>query len=78
MSNNGVAVNTQLLRLARLRKGWSLRDVADRTEQLGKRVDHGNIARYEHGQIRPNPRALALVAEALDLTVDELIEGVAA
>jgi len=70
---NGQRINTALMYRARMRKGWTLRQVSERCEELGTPVDHGNLARYEHGQIRPVPRTLLVIARALDLTVDELL-----
>jgi transcriptional regulator with XRE-family HTH domain len=73
----GVTINTEMLRAARLRKGWSLRDVSTRCEQLGRKVDHSNVARYERGELRPHPWTLQIVAQALDLDVDELTKAAA-
>jgi transcriptional regulator with XRE-family HTH domain len=77
MANNGVAVNGKAIRDARLRKGWTLRDVSDACEELarkelGCKVDYGNVSQYERGLIRPNPRTLYTLAMALGVTVDDL------
>ena len=78
MSNNGVAINGEALRMARLRKGWSLRDVETATGAAGAKVDFSNISRYERGDLRPYPRTLKAMADALDVTVNELVVTVAA
>jgi transcriptional regulator with XRE-family HTH domain len=65
---------------ARLRKGWTQRQVADRCEELGQRVDDTFISRCERGAaIRPSPRFLPVLATALDLEFDDLFmkEGAA-
>lgn len=78
MSNNGVAINGEALRMARLRKGYSLRKVAEVAEASGARLDHTNISRYERGYLRPYPRTLKVLADVLEVTVDELVAGAAA
>jgi transcriptional regulator with XRE-family HTH domain len=68
-------LNTDELQRARLSKGWTLRDVTSRTEELGTPVDFGNLARYERGEMQPSPRTLLVLAQALDREVDELLEA---
>lgn len=58
---------------ARLRKGWTQRQVQARTKELGREVNESNLSKYERGVFCPRPPFLAAIAEALDLTVDELI-----
>lgn len=69
---NGIAIDRQRMRDERLRRGWSLRQLSDRTAELGKRVDHGNYARYENGEKRPEPQNLLFIARALELDVTDL------
>lgn len=71
----GQRIDTALLRLARLRKGWTLRDVSQRCEALGTKVAYAQIGMYERDEISPTPKTLLALATALDLTVDELLEG---
>lgn len=78
MGQTGVAVNTELLRLARIRKGWTLRDVTARTKELGREIDFGNLSRYERGERDPRPWVVKTLADALDVTVDELVKKRAA
>ena len=68
----GIAIDRERLRLARLRKGWTLTQVSDRCRELGTPVDYGNYRRYELGTIRPGAPALRVIAEALDLDVADL------
>ena len=77
MSNNGVPIDGQKLRLLRLRKGWSLRDVEDASKALGHTVQFGNLRSYENGTIRPYPRTLFALAQALGVEVDELLKEAA-
>lgn len=72
MGYAGVAINRQRLQTERLRKGWTLRQLSDRTEELGKRVDFGNLSKYERGLITPAAPALLVIARALDLDVTDL------
>lgn len=78
--SQGVKVNHHLLKRARLRKGWSVREVSKRCEEIGietgsgVKVDFGNVSRYERGRVLPVPQTLFVLAQALDLTVDELLD----
>lgn len=72
---NGLPINSAELMRARVRKGWTLRQVTERCAEpdLDVKVDHGNLARYEKGLIRPTPRVLRALASALDVTTDSLL-----
>jgi transcriptional regulator with XRE-family HTH domain len=69
----GQRIDTGLLLRARLRKGWTLRDVSQRCEDLGTKVAFAQISQYERDVVSPTPRTLLVLAQALDLTVDELL-----
>jgi transcriptional regulator with XRE-family HTH domain len=73
--SNGLPINSAELMRARARKGWTLRQVTERCAELDReiKVDHGNLARYEKGLIRPTPRVLLVLAQALDLSTDDLL-----
>ena len=58
---------------ARLRKGWTQRQVSERCKELGREVNNSNLSKYERGEYAPSPPFLAVLAQALDLTVDDLI-----
>jgi transcriptional regulator with XRE-family HTH domain len=73
MANSGTPIDTAKLRLARQRKGWTVRDVSQRCRELGTPVDFGAYSRYERGLTDPGPGRLLAIAQALDLTVDELL-----
>lgn len=67
-------LNRQLLERSRRRQGLTLGDVAARCHALGDMgVDEIALSRYERGILRPNPRRLPVIAEALGLTVDDLL-----
>lgn len=57
----------------RIRKGWTQRDVAQRCAALGRKISDSNLSKYERGECSPSPATLAVLAEALDLEVDDLI-----
>lgn len=72
---NGLKILGEKLRRARLRKGWTLRDVTAQTAGLGRQVDYGNLSAYERGLQRPNPGTLLVLAQALGLDMDDLLDG---
>lgn len=54
-------------RAARLRRGWTLRELAGHCAAKGVKVDHGQIARIERGEAVPRPGLRAVLADLLDL-----------
>jgi transcriptional regulator with XRE-family HTH domain len=54
-------------RAARLRRGWTLRDLAGHCAEKGVPVDHGQLARIERGESIPRPRLRAVLAELLGI-----------
>jgi transcriptional regulator with XRE-family HTH domain len=72
MSNNGVPLNTEILRAARLRKGLSYRAVAELCKEHGAEITQVTYSRWERGSNWPYPRNLPALAAALELTVDEM------
>lgn len=77
MPSTGVALKTEVLRAARIRKGLSPRDIQDRCEELGTPVSYTTYQRCEQGTTRPYPRTLRAIALALEVDVDELIASAA-
>lgn len=73
-----VDIDTEKLRLARLRAGLTMRAVSRQAEALGKKVDFGNYSRYERGDRRPYPRAAAAIAEVLGVDIADLLKKDAA
>lgn len=63
-----VEIDHQAIQRARLSLGLSLRELAQR---CGK--DASQIAKYEHGTVRPYPRSLAALAKALEVEVGDLL-----
>lgn len=57
---------------ARLRRGWTLRDLAARCAEKGAPVDHGQLARIERRSATPRPRLRAVLADLLELDVLDL------
>jgi transcriptional regulator with XRE-family HTH domain len=64
----------ELMRRARLRKGWTLRQAAQACADLGTPVDFGNIARYERDEKRPGPGALLVLSRALNFSIDAVLD----
>ena len=77
MSNHGVPLNTELMRIARLRKGLSYRAAAELCKEHGADITQMTYLRWERGSNRPYPRNVPPLAAALDLTVDELVKAAA-
>lgn len=57
---------------ARLRRGWTLRDVAQQCSDKGVKVDFGQLGRIERGECTPRPRLRAVLAEVLGVEVTDL------
>jgi transcriptional regulator with XRE-family HTH domain len=61
--------------MARLRKGWSRRDVMNESRARSlPLVDESNLAKYETGDLLPSARVLLTLATLLDLSVEDLAE----
>lgn len=56
------------LRKARLDKGLTMREVADRCG-----MEENNYGRFEKGQTNPTFKSLFMVCEALDIDVKDLL-----
>jgi len=54
-------------RAARLRRGWTLRELAGHCAAKGAPIDFGQLARIERGEAVPRPRVRAVLADLLDL-----------
>ena len=54
-----------LVRKARKRRGWSMRDLADALD-----IDHNVIYRIEHGRSDPPLSLAAKLSRVLDLSLD--------
>ena len=68
------AISGKALRRARLRNGWTQRQLAEECLRHGTPVSHGNIARAELGQPGGlGPRKLPVIAKALGVDIDELL-----
>ena len=70
---HGVLIDGRKLELARLRKGLSGRALSRLCKDAGARVDFGNIARYEKGELRPSAKTLLAIATALGMDVAEFL-----
>lgn len=52
---------------ARLRKGYTLRTLADACDQAGQKVDFGQLGRIERWEAVPRPALRAVLAQVLEL-----------
>lgn len=52
---------------ARLRKGYTLRTLADACEEAGQKVDFGQLGRIERWEAVPRPALRAVLAQVLEL-----------
>lgn len=52
---------------ARLRKGYTLRTLAEACEKAGQKVDFGQLGRIERWEAVPRPALRAVLAEVLEL-----------
>lgn len=78
MASNGVPLNTDVLRNARLRKGLTIRDVAAEYEAIsGRGLSHVTYMYWENGDHSPYARNVPILARILGLTVDELVKAAA-
>lgn len=61
-----------LARHERERQGLTLEDLAARCEKAGLKIDHSTISRWEAGIFGPTARRLKVLADALNVDVDDL------
>lgn len=57
---------------ARLDKGWTLRDLADKLTASGVPASDGNLSRIERGEVSPGPRLRKAIADALGIKTTDL------
>lgn len=62
---------TSRVKQQRLRRGMTQQDLADKCAEAGVPVDESHISRIERGIYTPRPRLRALLAELLDLDIDD-------
>jgi len=55
------------MREQRLRRGWTLRDLAAKCAENGTPVDHSQLSKIERGIYEPRPKLRATLARLLDL-----------
>jgi transcriptional regulator with XRE-family HTH domain len=69
----GPIINGDVLLRARMRKGLTLRDVAQQCRDLGQDVDFSTLARWEMGGVQVRvPRVLPVLGQVLGLSVDDM------
>ncbi|MBD0837403.1 helix-turn-helix transcriptional regulator [Streptomyces sp. TRM68416] len=62
---------TSRVKQQRLRRGMTQQDLADKCAQAGVSVDESQISRIERGIFMPRPRLRAVLAELLELDIDD-------
>ncbi|GIH26000.1 hypothetical protein Aph01nite_43100 [Acrocarpospora phusangensis] len=60
-------------RETRERQGLTIANLADRCEQAGQRIHHTTIYRWENGTFWPTAPRLKALAEALGVSIDDLL-----
>lgn len=63
--------STSKFRDSRLERGWTLPDLAVHCTKKGARTDDGNLSRIERGFQVPRPQLRAVLAELLELDVND-------
>jgi transcriptional regulator with XRE-family HTH domain len=74
MASRGEAFSGNRLRLCRLRAGLLQRELAERCTTLGVTVTQPLISHWESARSGPLPPTLKVLAEALGVTVDDLLD----
>lgn len=62
---------TSRIKTQRLKKGWTLRDLAAFCADEGAPIDFGQLSKIERQINIPHPRTRAVLARLLDLDIDE-------
>ncbi|MCZ4609708.1 helix-turn-helix transcriptional regulator [Streptomyces sp. Lzd4kr] len=62
---------TSRVKQQRLRRGMTQQDLADKCAQAGVPVDESQISRIERGIFKPRPRLRAVLADLLELDVND-------
>jgi transcriptional regulator with XRE-family HTH domain len=65
-------VNPERINAARLRAGMTQADVAYRLRERGHKANERSIRRWESGQHAPHANVVPALAEALNVTMDDL------
>ncbi|MDX2681067.1 helix-turn-helix transcriptional regulator [Streptomyces sp. NY05-11A] len=62
---------TSSVKRARLRRGMTQQDLAEKCAEAGAPVDESHLSRIERGIFMPRPRLRAVLAELLEIDIDE-------
>lgn len=67
------AFDGERLRRKRWNSGLRMKDLEERTAELGDRIRASLICRYENGEFGPNAPRAKVLADALNCTIDDLL-----
>lgn len=62
---------TSSVKRERLRRGMTQQDLASKCAEAGVPVDESHLSRIERGIFTPRPKLRAVLAQILDLDVDD-------
>lgn len=62
---------TSKFQTSRLRRGWTLPDLAVKCAEAGAPTDDGNLSRIERGIQIPQPKLRSVLAQLLDLDITD-------
>lgn len=67
----------EIIKRARKEKGLTTREVVNQAMELGTKIDHSTLTRWENlPTAKPRPQALRTVCEILEIKENELFEEV--
>ncbi|MEU5111673.1 helix-turn-helix transcriptional regulator [Streptomyces longwoodensis] len=66
------ASTTSSVKRERLRRGMTQQELAEKCTQVGAPVDESHLSRIERGVYTPRPKLRAVLAQLLDLDVEEI------
>lgn len=61
------------VKAARLRKGWTLRDLENACTAAGHKVSYSALSKIERGRTRPRPGTLAILAGVLGVDDPDML-----
>jgi transcriptional regulator with XRE-family HTH domain len=69
---NDTATERSRMETARLEKGWTQRKLADVIRAAGTPVTDSHLSKIERGRVSPGPALRRAIADALNLSINDL------